>query len=86
MAKKTLSFEAALQELETLATSLEKGDIPLEAAIQAYEKSQKLIQQCEHQLEAAQQTVYQLVKRPSANEEPEDNASGPLFDLPLFEV
>ena len=38
----TLSFEAALQRLETIVKQLESGDAPLEAAIGLYEEAQAL--------------------------------------------
>ncbi len=48
-----LSFEDALQQLEKIVLQLENGDVPLEQAIQYYERGAKLKAHCEHTLKAA---------------------------------
>ena len=55
-----LSFEAALQRLETIVKQLESGDAPLEAAITLYEEAQKLRAHCEAKLSAAEVRISQL--------------------------
>lgn len=59
MAKTKVTFESALQELESLAQQLENQEqnLSLDDAIQAYERSQQLIQFCTTQLQAAQHKV-----------------------------
>ncbi len=49
-----LSFEAALQELETIVARLESGDAPLQEAIDLYERGDRLRRQCAARLDAAQ--------------------------------
>ncbi len=44
---KNLSFEEALKELEEIVNSLERGDVSLEDAIEAYERGSILKNQCE---------------------------------------
>ena len=39
---KTMSFEQALKELETIVDRLEKGDVELEASITIYERGEAL--------------------------------------------
>jgi exodeoxyribonuclease VII small subunit len=36
----TLSFEAALKQLEEIVTKLERGDVPLEESIAIYERGE----------------------------------------------
>ena len=50
---KNLSFEEALKELEEIVNSLERGDVSLEDAIEAYERGSMLKNQCEKRLKEA---------------------------------
>lgn len=50
----TLSFEAALKELEAIVGRLESGDTPLEDAIALYERGSELRRRCADRLDAAQ--------------------------------
>lgn len=52
--EKTLSFEDAMKRLEEIVQFLERGNIPLEDAVQAYEEGMQLKQFCLEKLEAAQ--------------------------------
>ena len=56
----TLSFEQAMAELESLVKKLEEGRLPLEEAIQAYERGTLLKKQCEQKLQAAKMRVEQI--------------------------
>ena len=56
-----LSFEQAMQELEVLVRRLEEGRLPLEEAIQAYERGTLLKNHCETKLQAAKLRVDQVV-------------------------
>ncbi|MFZ1904676.1 MAG: exodeoxyribonuclease VII small subunit [Steroidobacteraceae bacterium] len=60
---KPADFEQALAELETLVERLEKGDLPLEEALRAFERGVVLTRQCQASLTAAQQKVEILLKR-----------------------
>ncbi|HEY6468502.1 MAG TPA: exodeoxyribonuclease VII small subunit [Candidatus Dormibacteraeota bacterium] len=57
----SLTYEAALAELDTLITKLEGGSIALEEAIGAYERGARLAQHCSELLERTEQRVQQLV-------------------------
>ena len=59
------SFEAGLQELETIVKQLESGDLPLERAIELFEKGMQLSDSCRKQLEAAETRVEVLSRRGS---------------------
>lgn len=56
-----LSFEQAMQELEVLVRRLEEGRLPLEEAMQAYERGTLLKNHCETKLQAAKLRVDQVV-------------------------
>ena len=59
MAKKpeSLSFEQSLNELETIVTSLEQGEVSLDDALKQFERGIKLVRQSQAKLEQAQQKV-----------------------------
>ncbi len=56
-------FEQALAELENLVERLEGGDLPLEEALQTFERGVTLTRQCQTALKSAQQKVEILLKR-----------------------
>jgi exodeoxyribonuclease VII small subunit len=56
-------FEQALAELEALVGRLERGDLPLEEALKAFERGVALTRHCQAALQAAQQKVEILLKR-----------------------
>ena len=52
-----LSFEAALKRLEEIVRRLESGEAALEEAIDLYAEGDRLKQQCEARLQAAQAKI-----------------------------
>ena len=60
MSKRKLSFEEALEKLESLAEEIEEGKVGLEASITKYEEGMKLIQQCRQMLSQAEQRIQKL--------------------------
>ena len=56
-------FEQALSELEGLVERLERGDLPLDEALKAFERGVALTRHCQACLQAAQQKVEILLKR-----------------------
>ncbi len=57
---KDLSFEAALKRLEEIVRKLESGEAPLDEAIALYAEGDRLKQQCEARLQAAQARIEQI--------------------------
>ncbi len=57
------SFEACLEELEKTVKELESGELPLERALELYEKGVALAEACRKQLEEAEMRVEMLMKR-----------------------
>jgi exodeoxyribonuclease VII small subunit len=60
----TLSFEAALAELEEIVRQLESGDVELERSIEIYERGAALKAHCEKKLQDAQLRVEKIVLSP----------------------
>ena len=57
------SFEKGLTELESVVKELESGDLPLEKAIQVFERGVGLSERCRKELEAAETRVEVLIRR-----------------------
>ena len=60
--EKELSFEESLQELETIVKRLEVGDVPLDDAIEEFNKAMKLAKSCDEKLKKAEESITKLVK------------------------
>ncbi|HUA82359.1 MAG TPA: exodeoxyribonuclease VII small subunit [Bryobacteraceae bacterium] len=58
-----LTFEAGLQQLESIVKEMEAGDLPLERALELFERGMKLSETCRKQLEDAETRVEILMKR-----------------------
>tara|TARA_B100001250_G_scaffold95245_1_gene79602 strand:- start:413 stop:652 length:240 start_codon:yes stop_codon:yes gene_type:complete len=72
MAKKNLSdfnFERALENLEEIVSSMEKGDLTLEDSLKAFETGIKLTRECQAALKDAEQKVRVLSKENGETEE-----------------
>lgn len=57
MAKKTITFEAAMERLEEITRLLESGAEGLDESLKLYEEGVSLIRLCTKTLEAAEQSV-----------------------------
>lgn len=55
--KPPASFEAALQELETIVEALENGGAPLEESLKSYERGMALLKFCQGTLGQAEQKI-----------------------------
>ena len=55
-----LSFEAALKRLEEIVRKLESGDATLDESIELYGEGDRLKQQCEARLQAAQARIEKI--------------------------
>jgi exodeoxyribonuclease VII small subunit len=54
------SFEAALEQLETIVHRLEEGDVGLNESLASYEQGIKLLRQCYDLLQKAERRIEQL--------------------------
>jgi exodeoxyribonuclease VII small subunit len=57
------NFEQGLADLEAVVKELESGDLPLERAIQVFERGVALSDRCRKELEEAETRVEILLKR-----------------------
>jgi exodeoxyribonuclease VII small subunit len=56
----TLSFEKAIEELETIVKRLEEGKVPLEESVAIYERGEVLKRRCEDLLRQAEARVQKI--------------------------
>ncbi|HEC83001.1 MAG TPA: exodeoxyribonuclease VII small subunit [Firmicutes bacterium] len=57
-----MKFEDAMKRIEEIVNQLEKGDLPLEQALEHFEEAIKLARICQAKLEDAQQRISKLVR------------------------
>lgn len=60
-AKEKLKFEEAMQQLEEIVTNLERGDVPLEEALEQFQKGVGLSKICKETLQNAEKTLTKIV-------------------------
>jgi len=61
--KPTASFETGLQQLELIVKEMESGELPLERALQLFEKGMQLSETCRQQLEEAETRIEILIRK-----------------------
>lgn len=61
--KPVASFETGLQELELIVKEMESGELPLERALELFEKGMQLSESCRKQLQEAETRVEMLVRK-----------------------
>lgn len=59
---KTVDFERALRELESLVEKLEHGELPLEESLRHFERGVALTRECQAALKAAEARVEILTR------------------------
>ena len=67
---KSVDFEQALGELETVVERLEHGELPLDEALKQFERGIELARGCQDALKQAEQRVEILLQK-NADAEPE---------------
>ena len=77
-----LSFEGALEKLETTVGQLEEGELPLEQALDLFEQGVALSRRCSTTLEAAERRIEVLV---ADRDDPESLRLEPFEDDDLDE-
>ncbi|ESU30556.1 exodeoxyribonuclease VII small subunit [Bacillus sp. 17376] len=59
--EKKLSFEQAMDQLETIVEKLEEGDVPLEEAISFYKEGMELSKLCHDKLKNVEEQLAQII-------------------------
>ena len=62
-------FEQSMQELETIVTQLEKGDLNLDESVKKFEEGMKIAKQCNSMLEKAEKKITILLEKEGELEE-----------------
>jgi exodeoxyribonuclease VII small subunit len=57
------SFESGLEELEKIVKEMESGELPLERALELFEKGMSVSATCRKQLEEAESRVEILIRK-----------------------
>ncbi|WP_064091612.1 exodeoxyribonuclease VII small subunit [Rossellomorea aquimaris] len=60
-AKEELSFELAMEQLEEIVEKLEEGEVPLEKALQFYQKGMELSKYCHDTLQKAENQLTKMM-------------------------
>jgi exodeoxyribonuclease VII small subunit len=64
---KKLTFEQAIDQLETIVKRLEEGKVPLEESVAIYERGEALKRRCEELLRQAEARVEKITLDASGN-------------------
>lgn len=68
MAKKKITFESAIEELENIIDELDGGNIPLNTLMDKYKKGMDLLNFCHDEIENAQKNITKIVSLNQNNE------------------
>ncbi|WP_209123094.1 exodeoxyribonuclease VII small subunit [Alkalihalobacillus sp. BA299] len=67
--KEELSFEEAINELESVVDKLEQGDVPLEEAISMFQQGMNLSKLCHDKLSVVEKQLEQILTEDGTLEE-----------------
>lgn len=67
MELETLSFEDAYTELELIVGQLESEELPVDRAVELYEKGMRLMRHCSSCLDGAELRIKQLMPTPDGD-------------------
>ena len=70
MTTKSITFEKQLSDLTKIVSTLEKGDLSLEEALNQFEKGMKLATQCQQQLTDASNRIDKIKQAHLDSNEP----------------
>jgi exodeoxyribonuclease VII small subunit len=58
-----IAFEEAMERLEGIVSKLEKGDLPLDKSIEAFEKGASYVKICQEKLTDAEMRIEKIMKQ-----------------------
>lgn len=59
--EKEISFEKALEKLETIVESLEEGNLPLEDTLKMFSEGMDLLKSCQEKLKTVETKIEKLI-------------------------
>lgn len=62
MNEKNLTFEAAMQRLEEIVRTMERGEVALETSLKLFQEGTELVRTCSGLLDEAQLQIQKVVK------------------------
>tara|TARA_B100001989_G_C24500265_1_gene444481 strand:- start:576 stop:803 length:228 start_codon:yes stop_codon:yes gene_type:complete len=62
MSEKKIDFEQTLTQLQSTVQALEKGQLPLEQALEKFQEAMRLSKQCQEALKNAELKITQLTE------------------------
>ena len=62
MSEKKIDFEQTLNQLQSAVQDLEKGQLPLEQALDKFKEAMELAKQCQQALEKAERKISQITE------------------------
>ena len=65
---KKMSFEQAVQELESIIERIEQGEVGLEQSLDEYRRGGMLIKRCRDILDVAEQQIQKMTAQETADE------------------
>ena len=65
--KKSEQFEDSLKKLQAIVEKMERGDLPLEEAVETFTEGVRLVHYCHQKLEEAENRVQTLLKDEQGN-------------------
>ncbi|MCA9289925.1 MAG: exodeoxyribonuclease VII small subunit [Phycisphaerales bacterium] len=75
-----MSFEEAIEEVESLIEEVDEGRIGLEASLEAYKRGMALVTRCRQVLDQAEQKVRTLTTELDETSEPDGNDAATASD------
>jgi len=73
-----ISFENAMERLESIVDQMESGDLPLETLLERYEEGTRMVKTCTAKLAAAEKRI-ETIRRKAAAEPEEETGSAELL-------
>lgn len=58
---KNISFEKNIEELSKIVESLEAGEVPLDDAIEQFQRAMKIAKICDEKLKTAEKAIHKIV-------------------------
>ena len=74
---KTFNFEKAMEEIESIVTAIEGGELGLDESIKQYERGCRLIRQCQTFLERKNQQLEEISTREAGQVQSTNEKSNP---------